>query len=112
MVQKYDMYYVPTISANMMLFDFGKTKSMADTAKRTYESSRYDAETSIELVIYNVKVAYYNMLFAKKQKENKGGTVYENRPSISGRRNKRRSTYRRNKSTRRERNRKEYNRTE
>ena len=55
-----------------MLFDFGKTKSMADTAKRTYESSRYDAETSIELVIYNVKVAYYNMLFAKKQKE-----VYE-----------------------------------
>lgn len=72
MVQKYDMYYVPTISANMMLFDFGKTKSMADTAKRTYESSRYDAETSIELVIYNVKVAYYNMLFAKKQKE-----VYE-----------------------------------
>lgn len=33
MVQKYDMYYVPTISANMMLFDFGKTKSMADTAK-------------------------------------------------------------------------------
>ena len=72
MVQKYDMYYVPTISANMMLFDFGKTKSMADTAKRTYESSRYDAETSIELVIYNVKVAYYNMVFAKKQKE-----VYE-----------------------------------
>lgn len=72
MVQKYDMYYVPTISANMLLFDFGKTKSAADTARRTYESSRYDAETSIELVIYNVKVAYYNMLFAKKQKE-----VYE-----------------------------------
>lgn len=72
MVQKYDMYYVPTLSANMLLFDFGKTKSMADTAKKTYESSRYDAETSIELVIYNVKVAYYNMLFAKKQKE-----VYE-----------------------------------
>lgn len=72
MVQKYDMYYVPSISANMLLFDFGKTKSMADNAKKTYESSRYDAETSIELVIYNVKVAYYNMLFAKKQKE-----VYE-----------------------------------
>ncbi len=72
-VQKYDMYYVPTLSANMLLFDFGKTKSMADTAKRTYESSRYDAETSIENVIYNVKVAYYNMVFAKIQKE-----VYEN----------------------------------
>lgn len=72
MVQKYDMYYVPNISANMLLFDFGKTKAFADSAKRTYESTRYDAETSIENVIYNVKVAYYNMVFAKIQK-----TVYE-----------------------------------
>lgn len=70
--QKYTLYYVPTLSANMLLFDFGKTKSMADSAKRTYESSRYDAETSIENVIYNVKVAYYNMVFAKIQRE-----VYE-----------------------------------
>ena len=31
--QKYNMYYVPNISANMLLFDFGKTKSMADSAK-------------------------------------------------------------------------------
>ena len=73
MTKKYDMYYVPTLSANMLLFDFGKTKSMADAAKKTYESSRFDAETSIETVIYNVKVAYYNMVFAKHQKE-----VYEN----------------------------------
>ena len=73
MVQKYDMYYVPTLSANMLLFDFGKTKAAADTAKKNYESSRFDAETSIETVIYNVKAAYYNMVFAKLQKE-----VYEN----------------------------------
>lgn len=72
MVQKYDMYYTPTISANMLLFDFGKTKAEADTAKRNYESTRFDAETSIENVIYNVKVAYYNMVFAKIQK-----SVYE-----------------------------------
>ena len=64
MSQKYNMYYMPTLSANMLLFDFGKTKATADSAKRTYESSRYDAETSIELVIYNVKVAYYNLVFA------------------------------------------------
>ena len=70
--QKYDMYYVPTLSADMMLFDFGKTKAVADYAKKTYESTRYDAETSIENVIYNVKVAYYNLVFAKVQK-----SVYE-----------------------------------
>ena len=72
MSQKYNLYYMPTLSANMLLFDFGKTKANADSAQRTYESSRYDAETSIELVIYNVKVAYYNLVFAEIQK-----TVYE-----------------------------------
>ncbi len=68
MNRKYDLFYVPTLSADMLLFDFGKTKANADMAKRTYESSRYDAETSIEMVIYNVKVAYYNVLFAEEQK--------------------------------------------
>ena len=72
MNRKYDMYYVPTLSANLLLFDFGKTKANADMAKRNYESSRYDAEMNIENVIYNVKVAYYNMIFAEIQK-----TVYE-----------------------------------
>jgi outer membrane protein TolC len=72
MIQKYNMFYVPTLSANMLLFDFGKTKAVADSAKKTYESARYDAETSIENVIYNVKVTYYNMIFAKIQK-----SVYE-----------------------------------
>ena len=72
MNQKYNMYYMPQISADLLLFDFGKTKATADYAKRSFEASRYDAETSIELVIYNVKVAYYNLVFAEIQK-----TVYE-----------------------------------
>ena len=72
MQQKYNMFYAPTLSANMLLFDFGKTKANADMAKRNYEASRYDAESSIETVIYNVKVAYYNMVFAEIQK-----SVYE-----------------------------------
>ena len=72
MQQKYNMFYVPTLSANLLLFDFGKTKANADMAKRNWEASRYDAESSIETVIYNVKVAYYNMVFAKIQRE-----VYE-----------------------------------
>ena len=73
--QKYNMFYVPNISADMLLFDFGKTKAIADNAKKIYESTRYDAETSIENVIYNVKVAYYNMVFAKAQKEVYAETV-------------------------------------
>ena len=73
--QKYNMFYVPNLSADMMLFDFGKTKAFADNAQKTYESSRYDAETSIETVIYNVKVTYYNLIFAKIQKDVYAETV-------------------------------------
>lgn len=66
-VQRYDLFYVPTLSANMLLFDFGKTKSEADIAKRTYESAKYGLETSINTVIYNVKQSYFNLLFALQQ---------------------------------------------
>jgi len=72
MNRRYGMYYTPTLSANMLLFDFGKTKASADMARRDFEASRYDAEMSIEQVIYNVKNAYYNMIFAQLQK-----VVYE-----------------------------------
>lgn len=68
MNRKYGLYYVPALSANMLIFDFGKTKAVADMAEKNYEASRFDAETSIEQVIYNVKVAYYNMIFAELQK--------------------------------------------
>jgi len=73
--QKYNLYYVPNLSANMLLFDFGKTKAMADVAKKNFESSRFDAETAIENVIYNVKATYYNLLFAKAQKSVYAETV-------------------------------------
>ncbi len=65
--QKYDMFYTPTLSGNLLLFDFGKTKSQADLAKRTYESAQYNLQTSINSVIFTVKQAYYNLLFAQQQ---------------------------------------------
>ncbi len=66
-IQNYDMYYVPNISGNMLLFDFGKTKAMADIAKRTYESAKYGTENTINTVIFSVKQSYYNLLFALQQ---------------------------------------------
>ena len=68
--QKHNLFYIPTLSADMLLFDFGKTKAQADYAKKNWESTRYDAETSIENVIYNVKVRYYNMVFVQSQAPN------------------------------------------
>lgn len=66
-VQKYDMFYVPTLSGNMLLFDFGKTKAQADLAKRTYEATQFALQNSINNVIFGVKQAYYNLLFAQQQ---------------------------------------------
>ena len=65
--QRYDLFYVPTISANMLIFDFGKTKSEADIAKRSFEAAEFALETSINTVVYNVKQSYYNLLFALQQ---------------------------------------------
>ena len=65
--QKYDMFYTPTVSANMLLFDFGKTKAQADLAKNTYESSQFQLQNSINTVIFTVKQSYYNLLFAQQQ---------------------------------------------
>jgi len=61
------MGYIPTISAGMMLFDFGKTKAEADYAKRIYESKQEDSKENINNIIYNIKTAYFNILFAKAQ---------------------------------------------
>ena len=66
-IQKYDMFYAPTLSWNMLLFDFGKTKAQADLAKRTYESAQSNLQNSINSVIFTVKQAYYNLLFAQQQ---------------------------------------------
>ncbi len=61
------MGYVPNISANMLIFDFGKTKATADMAKRLYEANKEDTKENINLIIYNIKATYYNVLFAQAQ---------------------------------------------
>ncbi len=63
----YTMGYVPNISAGMMLFDFGKTKAQADYAKRMYESKQESTKESINAIIYDIKSAYFNILFAQAQ---------------------------------------------
>ena len=61
------MGYIPSVSADMLLFDFGKTKASADMAKRSYEASMEDSKENINTVIYNIKNAYYNILYDQAQ---------------------------------------------
>jgi len=67
MKQYITMGYVPTVSADMLLFDFGKTKAAADMAKRLYEATQEDTKENINTIIYNIKASYYNILFAQAQ---------------------------------------------
>lgn len=67
------MAYVPSISADMLLFDFGKTKASADRAKSMYKASKEDTKENINTIIYDIKVTYFNILFAQAQVK-----VYEN----------------------------------
>ena len=61
------MGYVPTVSANMLLFDFGKTKANADMAKNMYLASKEDTKENINTIIYGIKYTYFNILFAQAQ---------------------------------------------
>lgn len=61
--------YFPNASAGLLLFDFGKTKTQADIAKVDYSASKFDLQNSINDIVYSVKAAYYNLLFAQKQVE-------------------------------------------
>ena len=61
------MGYVPTVSADMLIFDFGKTKATADMAKRFYETAQENTKENINVIIYSIKSTYYNILFAQAQ---------------------------------------------
>ena len=67
MNQYLTMGYFPTVSADMMLFDFGKTKASADYAKRMYEATKEDTKENINTIIYSIKSTYFNILFAQAQ---------------------------------------------
>lgn len=71
-MQKYDLWNTPSLGFNQLIYDFGKTSSQAGVAKKTYEASLDTMQASINDIVYQVKSAYYNLLFLQQQVE-----VYE-----------------------------------
>ncbi|MBR6164245.1 TolC family protein [bacterium] len=74
---RYNLFYDPQLSANMLVFDFGKTSALAKMAKKTYEATELDVQTTILNVIFNVKSAYYHLLFALQQEKLYEDTVQD-----------------------------------
>ena len=68
---------IPNVSAGLLLFDFGKTKTNVDIAKVDYSASKYDLQDTINELIYSVKAAYYDVLFAQHQVDVYNKTIEE-----------------------------------
>ena len=71
-MQEYNLWNMPNVGVNLLVYDFGKTGAQAGVAKKTYEASRENLQASVNEVVYQVKSAYYNQLFLQQQVE-----VYE-----------------------------------
>jgi TolC family type I secretion outer membrane protein len=57
--------YTTTLSANLLIYDFGRTGRALDAAKWGTRASERDLERTVQDVILNVKQAYYSLLAAK-----------------------------------------------
>jgi outer membrane protein TolC len=71
-MQKYNLYNTPSLGFNQLIYDFGKTGAQAKVAKKTYEAAQETMQANINDVVYQVKNAYYNLLYLQQQVE-----VYE-----------------------------------
>ncbi len=65
----YNNYNTVSATASQLVYDFGKTRAQANIAKKTYESTEQSLQGIINSTIYNVKSAYYNLLYAIQQEQ-------------------------------------------
>ena len=68
-VSKYNSYTMPSIDAEWMIFDFGKTKAQADVAAKTHQATEEDLQETVNKTIFNVKNAFYTLLYTLQQEK-------------------------------------------
>ena len=68
-VSKYNSYTMPSIDAEWMIFDFGKTKAQADVAAKTHQATEEDLQETVNTTVFNVKNAFYTLLYTLQQEK-------------------------------------------
>lgn len=68
-VSTYNNYTMPTIDAEWLIFDFGKTKAQVNLAKKTHEATEEDLQETVNSTIYSVKSAFYTLLYTIQQEQ-------------------------------------------
>jgi outer membrane protein TolC len=54
------------LALSQLLFDFGKTAAATDVARRLAEVAKEDIDLQRDIITFNVKEAYFNLLFGKR----------------------------------------------
>lgn len=72
---KYDLWNAAAIEGSLLLYDFGKTRQVANIAKKAHEASISDIQTAINDTVYNVKAAYFQYLYTLRQQQVLQSTV-------------------------------------
>jgi len=62
-------FNIVNIGVSQLLFDFGKTSTNVDIQKTNFSAKEEDLKTEINQTIFNVKEAYFKLLFAFHQQE-------------------------------------------
>ena len=64
----YDQY-TGGATVRQNIYDFGRTSGQVDVSRSNAEASAFDLENTTIGVVYNVKLAYYSLVYAKKSSE-------------------------------------------
>jgi outer membrane protein len=65
---KYDQYS-SSVGLSQTIFDFGKTPTQVRINSLNTESSRFDLDSTLNTVVFNVKQAFYNVLQAQRNRD-------------------------------------------
>ncbi len=71
----YNLWNMPSVGFEQLIYDFGKTRAVTNIAKKKFESSDNSLQSTVNDTIFNVKEAYYNLLFAIQQEQVYADTV-------------------------------------
>jgi outer membrane protein TolC len=71
---KYDQYS-SSVGLSQTIFDFGKTPTQVRINSLNTESSRFDLDSTLNTVVFNVKQAFYNVLQAQRNSDVAGESV-------------------------------------
>lgn len=66
--RSFNNFNLGLISVNQLIYDFGKTTTNVDISKNTYESNKQNLQAVINDTIFDVKEAYYYLLYTMQQK--------------------------------------------